>query len=178
MIESHSFGDIAIYFAPIERLSDESRSESERLITDQVISRVLGDKVSVARQPSGAPYLVGSELFVSVSHSRRLVAVALSANGPIGVDVEEYRPQLKRVAPRVLSEPELTVYAGSTDALLRAWTLKEALYKAALTPGLDFRSDISLPLDPDDTTALVVKCPYIITSFPVAGSLISVARPQ
>ena len=36
------------------------------------------------------------------------------------------------------------IYAPVSDGLLQAWTLKEALYKAALTPGLDFRADIHI----------------------------------
>ncbi len=45
-----------------------------------------------------------------------------------------------------MSAEEVGYYS---DSLVKAWTLKEALYKAALTPGLDFRRDIRLPLTPD-----------------------------
>ena len=67
-----------------------------------------------------------------------------------------------RVAPRVLSESEMAVYGVSSDLLLRAWTMKEALYKAALTPGLDFRRDIMLPSHPASTAATVAGRPFTI----------------
>ncbi len=51
-----------------------------------------------------------------------------------------------------MSENELAAYT-SDALLLRAWTMKEALYKAALTPGLDFRRDITLPIPPDSEKA-------------------------
>ena len=69
---------------------------------------------------------------------------ALSAHDGIGVDIEaiDRAGQLARVAARVLSTEELECYS---DRLVEAWTLKEALYKAAHSPGLDFRSAIHLP---------------------------------
>lgn len=171
----YDFGDITVYIAPVERLSSESRSRAERRITDAVIRHALGDSVRVDRHPSGAPYLIGSDLFVSLSHSRRYVAVALSATGPVGIDVEEYRPQLDRVAPRILSDAELAVYADSEAGLLRAWTLKEALYKAALTPGLDFRQDIVLPSVADPLTAYVSGRKFSVLTFAVEDSTVALA---
>jgi phosphopantetheinyl transferase (holo-ACP synthase) len=49
----------------------------------------------------------------------------------------------------------MAVYSATPEGLLQAWTLKEALYKAALTPGLDFREQIALPLDPGTKKARV-----------------------
>ena len=87
----------------------------------------------------------------------------------MGIDCERMdRSQVLKVADRVMSPEELVLvgsYAAGLEAgdahhkpipgeqaqvmaNVLAWTVKEALYKAALTPGLDFRTNLlieSLP---------------------------------
>ena len=162
MIETHHFGDITLLITSIDRCEDETRREAERRVTNSLINHALGDDVTLTHQPSGAPCLEGCHMSISISHSTHYAAIALSPTNQIGIDIEELRPQLRRVAPRVLSEHEIEAYSNSDSLLLQAWTLKEALYKAALTPGLDFRRDINLPLPPSSTTATVLNKPYRI----------------
>lgn len=113
-----------------------------------LIKSMLGPEVSYVNAPDGSPRLVGYDApaHISVSHSRHWVAVAVDSCFPIGIDVEEYRiAQLSRVADRFLSLAEKAVW---TDNLTEAWTCKEAVYKAALTPGLALK-DIRL-LNPEE----------------------------
>lgn len=114
-----------------------------RAVTSIVESR-LGAGVRVVHDPDGAPELVGSDMHISISHSRGYAAVALHPSQRIGVDIEEPRPeQLARVAKRFLSAAEAPVWSAD---LLAAWTIKEAVYKAAGTPGLALGLiDISRP---------------------------------
>lgn len=131
------------------------RREAEREAVERLVCYVFGDSGRVGHRDTGAPYIKGADVYISISHSRSVACLAVADDGVPGVDVEEPREQLRRVAPRVLSDDEMAVYGRGMPLLLRAWTLKEALYKAALTPGLDFRRDIALPLDLDDMTARV-----------------------
>lgn len=114
-------------------------------------------EIEVAHTSEGAPYLpMLPDKSISISHSRDLCALAIAPAGmSIGVDIESEREQLRRVAPRVLSLGELRLYDDGADGLLKAWTLKEALYKAALTPGLDFARDIKIPREYGDVYAIV-----------------------
>lgn len=163
MIATHVFGDITLLIAPIERIDADRRADAEQRAISRLISYAFGPTARIAHHPSGAPYIIGSDASVSISHSRGYAAVAYSSAAIVGVDIEEPRQQIARVAPRVLSDEEIARYS-SPELLLRAWTLKEALYKAALTPGLDFRKDICLPLPPDAAFASVEKRPYSIVS--------------
>lgn len=162
MIETHQFDDITLLIALIPQDNALSRREAERGATLQLLVETLGEEVEIAHHKSGAPYLIGSELHISLSHSMHYAAVALSPSRVMGVDIEEPRPQLRKVAPRVLSDAEAEAYSASDALLLQAWTLKEALYKAALTPGLDFRRDINLPIPPSSPYATVLNRPYLI----------------
>lgn len=163
MIEIFKYDDITLGVTPIEADPDRTRTEREHAAVGDIIARFFGADARVDHHDSGVPYLVGREdISLSVSHSRDYAAVAFSSERTIGVDIEQWREQLLRVAPRVLSESEMAVYGVSSDLLLRAWTMKEALYKAALTPGLDFRRDITLPSHPASTAATVAGRPYTI----------------
>lgn len=94
-----------------------------------MICRRFGSDVRVVHDPDGAPQLVGSDMAISISHSRRFAAIALHQWMRPGVDIEEPRlAQLGRVASRFLSERERRLWA---DDLLAAWTIKEAVFKAA-----------------------------------------------
>ena len=123
---------------------DGTGRAAERAAVASLVSEALGHGVALSHRPDGSPTVDVPGMHISVSHCRGCAAIAL-ARVPVGIDVETYRErQLARVAPRVLSEQEIVYYE---DNIVGAWTLKEALYKAALTPGLDFRRDIHLPLD-------------------------------
>lgn len=110
----------------------------------EILSRELPADVRLVHDPDGAPLLTGTDLHISISHSRRFAAVALHPRLRIGVDIEEERPQqLQRVAERFLSPRDLELWSRD---LLGAWTIKEAVYKAAGQPGLGLASiDISRP---------------------------------
>lgn len=99
-----------------------------------MIREHAGAGVKLLHEPDGSPLLGGSPLHISISHSRRYAAIALHPDCRIGVDIEEPRDeQLNRIAERFLAPAELPLWRGR---LLAAWTCKEAVYKAAGTPGL------------------------------------------
>lgn len=110
----------------------------------RIICEELGPDVRVIHETDGSPLLVGSPLRISISHSRHFVAIALHPTLRIGVDIEEPRlEQLRRVISKFLADKELPAWG---NRLLAAWTCKEAVFKAAGTPGLGFgRIDLTEP---------------------------------
>lgn len=138
----------------ITRLDSRGR-EAERLAVSGLVSHALGESVVPGHRPDGSPTISVPGIEISVSHCATCAVIALS-DRHIGIDVETDRSQLVRVAPRVLSPAELKYYSNN---LVGAWTLKEALYKAALTPGLDFRRDIHLPLDGSESATVLTPTP-------------------
>jgi 4'-phosphopantetheinyl transferase len=87
--------------------------------------------------PHGKPALAGSAIAFNVSHAGDLALIAISAAGPLGVDVEPVRPMvdLDAIAARYFSPGEraaLAVLAPEQRTLgfYQAWTRKEAMLKA------------------------------------------------
>lgn len=93
----------------------------------------------IERDGDGKPRIHGhGGAHVSLAHSGRFAAVALSTAGPVGVDLELpwATPNPAGVAQMILSEAEhdrwlaLDDPAAATLALVRSWTHKEAVLKA------------------------------------------------
>lgn len=131
---------------PIEQ-SGPSRRQREREAIARLIERCLGEGLVLSHTADGSPCIEGSPISLSLSHSRLYAALAWTDGQPIGIDIEEHRPaQFKKIARRFLSAEELPVYGQSSALLLKAWTLKEAAFKALRNGPADLRKYI-LPLD-------------------------------
>lgn len=106
--------------------------------------------------PNGAPFIDGYPGRISVSHTTNFFVVAslpktpetnlevFSTRAAMGVDAEKLdRTQVIKIREKFLSDQEMDLISeDDLTANIIAWTAKEALYKTALTPGLDFRSSI------------------------------------
>lgn len=135
----------------------------------------------------GAPLLCGGHSRISLSHADGLLVVATLPPTPeagldgfaertaLGVDAERAdRRQVLAVRERFMNADELSMTpADDVEANIVAWTSKEALYKAALTPGLDWRSQIllrKLPVPDGQTGEAEVeiagrKIPFVLCSY-------------
>lgn len=84
----------------------------------------------------GKPLLRDGSLHFNLSHERDLALVALSLDGPVGIDLEHLRraPDLSDCAQTFCHPDELAALPPEGHArnieLLRLWTAKEALLKA------------------------------------------------
>lgn len=138
-----SIDGVTVRVAPVT--SGHSRREAEISATLALIREQFGPEAQYLHTPSGEPYVAGRSEWISVSHSRSLCALAVSSGSPVGIDIEEWRPQLLRVAPKFLTPAEMHRYGTSPQALLRCWTAKEAAFKAAGIPDLTIsRIDIDI----------------------------------
>ncbi|MDE7153670.1 MAG: 4'-phosphopantetheinyl transferase superfamily protein [Muribaculaceae bacterium] len=106
-----------------------SARRREKQLTLLLLRKLAGSEVVLRHDPDGAPLPIGEGQHVSISHSGHEVAVALSDSPYIGIDVESPREALRRVSSRFLSRREQEYYTD-LNQLLRAWVIKEAVYKA------------------------------------------------
>ena len=159
---------------------------------------------------NGAPFLVGETGRISITHTGRFLAVATLPDTPevdlsvfseraaLGIDAERAdREQTLRVREKFLSDDEQQMIdKDDVQKNVMAWTAKEALYKAAMLEGLDFKNDIrilSLPkigpavpvydkneFDPIRTGEAVVKIedkeyPFVLYTYESEGNIVTLA---
>lgn len=109
-----------------------------------LLRNLAGREVRLIHDGDGAPMLADLSLNISISHSPHYCAVASHPTLRIGIDIEEPRlEQLARVAFKFLTPYEL----AAKVPLLTAWTIKEAVFKAAGSPALFLSSidTLSIP---------------------------------
>jgi 4'-phosphopantetheinyl transferase len=122
-----------------QRASDSDRSLLGAALLRIVAARHLGVRpagVAVDRTcdrcgaQHGRPQLPGSGLHASVSHSGDVVAVALTAAGPVGVDVEAVQTFDFAAVTETVCVPAERAEVRSALDFYTFWTRKEAVLKA------------------------------------------------
>lgn len=138
------FPNVAVWWVQVPT----HNRDAETAAVAKLVRAAFGEDAIKSNTPEGVPYIIladGTHRDCSISHCATLAALAVPSDGfTVGIDVEcnTRQNQLQRVAQRAFSTEEIEEYSNS---LVAAWTMKEAIYKAALTPGLDLRTDVKIP---------------------------------
>ena len=144
------------------RQEDRLRSAAAGLLLARYARQLVFDRFPALREDVyGKPYFPDApQAQFSLSHSGGYAALATSSL-PVGVDIQEIRPERVMAAVRFLTEPEqaqLTALPQEEEvqAFFRLWTLKESYGKMTgrgLLGANAFLVDLSGPavLPPDGT---------------------------
>lgn len=81
------------------------------------------------KDPFGKPSLIGPDFEISLSHSYPFVAAIIHRNKKVGIDLEQPKPKLLRIAPRILAWDELLDAGENITKHCVYWCAKEALIK-------------------------------------------------
>jgi 4'-phosphopantetheinyl transferase len=92
----------------------------------------------------GKPYLVSLPYHISLSHSFDYAAVMISRKRPVGIDIEQVKEKVERIAARFLSPEELSFIdpQQKIPQLYACWCAKEAVYKCNGQKEVSFMDDI------------------------------------
>lgn len=102
---------------------------------------MLPEDKEIAYSPDGKPYLTDHSFFISISHTKGYVAVGLSSQVSVGIDIEQYGQRVHKVFDRYIRPDEQAeAYQGDiTWSLLLHWSAKEAIYKRMEDADADLR---------------------------------------
>jgi phosphopantetheinyl transferase len=121
---------------PFEKISDTLTSPQKRL--EWIAGRVLVKEVmeamdlnfqGIVKDEFGKPFPEGYDYQLSLSHSFPFVAVLLDKHESVGIDLEQPKEKLLRIAPRVHSDDELKDAGNDIVKHCIYWCAKEALVK-------------------------------------------------
>lgn len=100
-----------------------------RLLVSHLL-RELGAKYSGIRKDEfGKPFPVGVNYELSLSHSFPYVAALVDSSIPVGIDLEQPKAKLLKIAHRVLSAAELANVGDDVVKHCVYWCAKEAMIK-------------------------------------------------
>lgn len=102
---------------------------SSRSLLKEVSNEVGFNYSGVSKNEYGKPLLNGCDLELSISHSYPYVAVIIDQNTEVGIDLEQPKEKIQRIAQKFCSENELSFAKNNQTTLCIIWSAKEALYK-------------------------------------------------
>jgi len=124
-------------------------SKRKEFLAGRALVKTLAEKAGVVysgirKDEQGKPYLKDQTHEISLSHSSPYVAAQIHRSSAVGIDIEQPKEKLIRVAPRVLSAGEET--DAGTDIVKHCvyWCAKEAMYKLYGKRGLHFNTQLNL----------------------------------
>jgi 4'-phosphopantetheinyl transferase len=133
----------------MQKYSAEKRKK-ELLTVRLLLALATGEHYEIDYSQTGQPFIAGSCLHISISHSGNLAAIILSRKAA-GIDVEVMGRKISNIASRFLSFEELRWTSQSEDpslAQLYCWCCKESIYKMMGLKDLTFNKDILIaPLE-------------------------------
>ena len=137
--------------ADIAGEDDRKRTVAGELLARQMLAARLGcpeRDVPLSWDELGKPSVEREGVYVSVSHSGAW-AVCVTADAPVGVDVEVVRSAQEKFMRRVCSQQEMACIRPGDDGDCRRfweiWTAKEALFKLTGKGPLLALSRLALP---------------------------------
>lgn len=121
---------------PFEQISDTITNPLKRLefLAGRVLIKSLLESWGLAyrgleKDLFGKPFLAGSSIHISLTHSYPYVAAILDKKKNAGIDLEQPKDKLLRIAPRVLSPGELNDAGQDIIKHCIYWCAKESLIK-------------------------------------------------
>lgn len=136
-------GDATEYASALWGMKTERRRR-EWLSVRVLLRSLTGIEPRVAYHPDGAPYLLGSPLSISISHTEGYAAVLLKEHDAAGIDIERRSPRVLKVRSRFLSPEEDAAVSDvhAEDHALVYWCAKETVFKAMRAEDVDFARHI------------------------------------
>jgi len=114
--------DKAVY----EQIGNDRR-RTEWLASRVLLKVLLNRNATIGHDADGKPYLIENDDFISISHSKNMVAVML-AKSNLGIDIEQISPRTTKVRHKFLTGNELDWCKTDIEHTL-VWTVKESAYK-------------------------------------------------
>ena len=113
------------YADACRRFKNDGKRTERMSVRALLVDMNNGTLSVISYNDEGKPMLRDGR-YISISHTKGFVAVIISEQHPVGVDVEYYSDRVGKVAKRFVREDEWT---EDIDALLVIWSAKETVYK-------------------------------------------------
>ncbi len=111
----------------------KSEYRKREWLTVRVLLKVLlpAEATAIEYDSNGKPHLVNRDHSISISHTKNFVAVILSKNTGVGIDIETIQPRIEKIAARFVTKEEERFIEPSQklDYQHVIWGTKEVLFK-------------------------------------------------
>ncbi|MBN1251689.1 MAG: 4'-phosphopantetheinyl transferase superfamily protein [Bacteroidales bacterium] len=128
----------------LDNFSNENR-KIEWIACRLLLYTLIEKPVEVSYDEFGKPYLADSNLKISISHTKSIVAVILGQKN-VSIDVEKVSERILKIAPKFLYPVEINSVDINNQILHfhAYWCAKETIYKIYGEKRLDFKNNIKI----------------------------------
>lgn len=122
------------------------KRKREYLAVRIAFKKLLGEEIKIIYNEDGKPLVADNSFHISISHSKRWIAVIAHPANKVGIDIEYINEKVRNVYTRFLSLEEQSYLSAGRDLqqLQIAWSAKEALYKIIGKQALDFGNHLRI----------------------------------
>ena len=103
----------------------------------------------VSKHDNGKPYLEGSNVHISISHSFPIAAAMIHLEKPCGIDMERPREKHKLVKAKYLHPSEME-FQEDLNKLCSIWCAKEVIYKIFGRRFLSLKDEIKVVFESEN----------------------------
>lgn len=125
-------------------LSDmKTHRRREWIVSRYLLHQISQDKIRtrIQKDEAGRPHRINCNRFISLSHSKDLVAAIISDHS-VGIDVQNHVERIPSIQHKFVSTSETSFIEKQTDLLAYyhiLWGSKESMYKSYGKKELDFK---------------------------------------
>jgi 4'-phosphopantetheinyl transferase len=129
----------------LAEIRNETRKK-EWLSVRILINQILGFWPQIRNTEHGKPFLLNTNLQLSISHTKQMVGVLLGKSGSLGIDIERSNRNIDSVLSRFLSPRELqNIMVTQCDQhKILHWCAKETIFKAVNDTEIEFNKQIEI----------------------------------
>ena len=142
---------IKLSSVPTDEMEEISlfRNENQRrqkLAVRALLNEVFEDKMYLNHHDNGKPYLENCVTNISITHTDKYVAIIISDDDELGIDIESLDRNFAPVEQKALSEEEIDDLDDDkkNEQLAIYWCAKEAIYKRMSQNRVDFAEQIEV----------------------------------
>jgi len=129
---------------------------SGRILVKAMMARLGLTYSGIVKDDYGKPFPRNSPYQLSLSHSYPFVAALMDKKGPVGIDLEQPKEKLLRIAPRVLHPEELKDAGDNLVKHCIYWCAKESLVKVHGKKDLTFAQNLLIGPFSQETSGDIV----------------------
>lgn len=115
-----------------------SKIKLEKLAVRVLLKTILDHEQNVVYNEAGRPFIEGSDMNISISHTNGFAAIALNKYREVGLDIEFRSEKILRVKDRIISVKEYIDPTQELIHLLLHWCAKESMFKVMDSEGVDY----------------------------------------
>ena len=142
---------IKLSSVPTDEMEEISlfRSESQRrqkLAVRALLNEIFEEKMYLNHHDNGKPYLENCVTNISITHTEKYVAIIISDDDELGIDIESLDRNFDPVEQKALSEDEIDDLDEDkkNEQLAIYWCAKEAIFKRMSLSRVNFAEQIEV----------------------------------